>query len=37
MEGVWGREPRFHCVGVCGAEEIGVSVLGGIKRVLRGV
>lgn len=37
VERVGRGESRVHCVGVCGAEEIGIPVLGGIKRVLGGV
>lgn len=37
MEGVLGWESGVHGEGVGGAEEIRIPVLGGIKRVLRGV
>lgn len=37
MEGILCRESGVHGEGVGGAEEIRVPVLGGIKRVLRGV
>jgi len=37
MEGILGWESGVHGEGVGGAEEIRVPVLGGIKRVLRGV
>lgn len=37
VDGVLGRESGIHGEGVGGAEEIRVPVLGGIKRVLRGV
>lgn len=37
MEGIWGWKPGVHGIGVSGAEEIWVPVLGGIERVLRGV
>lgn len=37
VERVGCGEPRVHCVGVCGAEEIRIPILGGIKGLLRRV